>query len=112
MKKPVPLPPIAQQFGISRPASSNVAMYAPHTRTTDGFAVSAIFCCCGGSAYAVAAVTISNAHATRMTSPIEPPSYRILGSVGFGILRHARSRKGRGLFRKAPDPREVGDRLA
>jgi hypothetical protein len=32
--------------------------------------------------------------------------------VGFGFLRHARSRKGRGLFRKAPDPREVGDRLA
>jgi hypothetical protein len=25
--------------------------------------------------------------------------------------RYARSRKGRGLFRKAPDPREVGDRL-
>jgi hypothetical protein len=46
-----------------------------------------------------------------MTSPIEPPSYRILGSVGFGIHRIARSRKGRGLFRKAPDPREVGDRL-
>jgi hypothetical protein len=46
-----------------------------------------------------------------MTSPIEPPSYRILDVVGFGIHRHARSRKGRGLFRKAPDPREVGDRL-
>jgi hypothetical protein len=46
-----------------------------------------------------------------MTSPIEQPSYRILGSVGFGIHRIARSRKGRGLFRKAPDPREVGDRL-
>ncbi|HEY5951949.1 MAG TPA: hypothetical protein VIV40_40915 [Kofleriaceae bacterium] len=46
-----------------------------------------------------------------MTSPIELPSYRILGGVGFGIHRHARSRKGRGLFRKAPDPREVGDRL-
>jgi len=39
------------------------------------------------------------------------PSYRILGSVGFGISRHARSRKGRGLFRKVPDPKEVGDRL-
>jgi hypothetical protein len=48
----------------------------------------------------------------RSTSPIEPPSYRILGDVGFGIHRHARSRKGRGLFRKAPDPREVGERLA
>jgi hypothetical protein len=46
-----------------------------------------------------------------MTSPIELPSYRILGGVGFGIHRIARSRKGRGLFRKAPDPREVGDRL-
>jgi hypothetical protein len=31
--------------------------------------------------------------------------------VGFGIDRRARSRKGRGLFRKAPDPREVADRL-
>ena len=31
--------------------------------------------------------------------------------MGFGISRHARSRKGRGLFRKAPDPKEVGDRL-
>ncbi|HEY5924308.1 MAG TPA: hypothetical protein VIV11_21675 [Kofleriaceae bacterium] len=32
--------------------------------------------------------------------------------MGFGIHRHARSRKGRGLFRKAPDPREVGERLS
>jgi hypothetical protein len=32
--------------------------------------------------------------------------------VGFGIDRRARSRKGRGLFRKAPDAREIGDRLA
>ncbi len=31
--------------------------------------------------------------------------------MGFGIHRHARSRKGRGLFRRAPDPREVGERL-
>jgi hypothetical protein len=31
--------------------------------------------------------------------------------VGFGIDRRARCRKGRGLFRKAPDPREVADRL-
>lgn len=31
--------------------------------------------------------------------------------MGFGIHRVARSRKGRGLFRKAPDPREVGERL-
>ena len=31
--------------------------------------------------------------------------------MGFGIDRRARSRKGRGLFRKAPDPREVGDRF-
>jgi hypothetical protein len=31
--------------------------------------------------------------------------------VGFAIELRARSRKGRGLFRKAPDPREVGDRL-
>jgi hypothetical protein len=31
--------------------------------------------------------------------------------VGFGIDRRARSRKGKGLFRKAPDPQEVGDRL-
>lgn len=29
----------------------------------------------------------------------------------FGIDVRARSRKGRGLFRKAPDPREVGERL-
>jgi len=31
--------------------------------------------------------------------------------VGFGFELRARSRKGRGLFRKAPDPREVGDRF-
>jgi hypothetical protein len=31
--------------------------------------------------------------------------------VGFGIDRRARSTKGRGFFRKAPDPREVGERL-
>lgn len=31
--------------------------------------------------------------------------------MGFGIDRRARSRKGRGLFRKAPDPRDIGDRL-
>ena len=31
--------------------------------------------------------------------------------MGFGIDRRARTRKGRGLFRRAPDPREVGDRL-
>jgi hypothetical protein len=32
--------------------------------------------------------------------------------VGFRIDLVAKSRKGRGLFRKGPDPREVGDRLA
>src|SRR5690606_2871608 len=31
--------------------------------------------------------------------------------VGFGIDRVARSRKGRGLFRKAPDPKDVAMRL-
>jgi hypothetical protein len=31
--------------------------------------------------------------------------------VGFGIDLRARSTKGRGLFRKAPDPREVGERV-
>jgi hypothetical protein len=31
--------------------------------------------------------------------------------VGFGIDLRARTRKGKGLFRKAPDPREVTDRL-
>jgi hypothetical protein len=31
--------------------------------------------------------------------------------VGFGIDLRARSRKGKGLFRRAPDPREVADRL-
>ena len=31
--------------------------------------------------------------------------------VGFAIDRRARSRKGRGLFRKSPDPREIGERL-
>src|ERR1700704_3081862 len=31
--------------------------------------------------------------------------------VGFGIDRRARSRKGKGLFRRAPDPKEVGNRL-
>jgi hypothetical protein len=31
--------------------------------------------------------------------------------VGFGIDRRARSRKGRGLFRRAPDPREIGERF-
>jgi hypothetical protein len=31
--------------------------------------------------------------------------------VGFGIDRRARTRKGRGLFRRAPEPREVADRL-
>jgi hypothetical protein len=44
-------------------------------------------------------------------APIEPASYRILGAVGFGIDRRARSTKGRGFFRKAPDPREVGERV-
>lgn len=39
------------------------------------------------------------------------PTCRILDNVGLAIHRKARSRKGRGLFRKAPDPREVGDRL-
>lgn len=32
--------------------------------------------------------------------------------MGFGIDLRARSRKGRGLFRRAPDPRELADRLA
>ncbi|HEY0254925.1 MAG TPA: hypothetical protein VGC41_25540, partial [Kofleriaceae bacterium] len=32
--------------------------------------------------------------------------------MGFGIDRRARSRKGKGLFRKAPDPKDVGQRLA
>jgi hypothetical protein len=32
--------------------------------------------------------------------------------VSFGIDRRARSRKGKGLFRRAPDPKEVGERLA
>jgi hypothetical protein len=32
--------------------------------------------------------------------------------VGFGIDRRARSRKGRGLFRKAPDARDVGERVS
>jgi hypothetical protein len=31
--------------------------------------------------------------------------------VGFGIDLRARSRKGKGLFRRAPDPREIADRL-
>jgi len=31
--------------------------------------------------------------------------------VGFGIDLRARSTKGRGLFRKAPDPRDVGERV-
>jgi len=31
--------------------------------------------------------------------------------VGFGIDLRARSRKGKGLFRRAPDPREVAERL-
>jgi hypothetical protein len=31
--------------------------------------------------------------------------------VGFGIDRRARSIKSRGLFRKAPDPREIGERV-
>jgi hypothetical protein len=31
--------------------------------------------------------------------------------VGFGIDLRARSRKGKGLFRRAPDPREITDRL-
>lgn len=31
--------------------------------------------------------------------------------MGFGIDRRARSRKGRGLFRRAPDPREIGERV-
>jgi hypothetical protein len=31
--------------------------------------------------------------------------------VGFPFAYRAKSRKGRGLFRKAPDPREVGDRF-
>jgi len=31
--------------------------------------------------------------------------------VGFGIDLRARSTKGRGLFRKAPDPREIGERV-
>ncbi|HEX7700583.1 MAG TPA: hypothetical protein VF403_07680 [Kofleriaceae bacterium] len=32
--------------------------------------------------------------------------------MGFGIDRRARSRKGKGLFRRAPDPKDVGQRLA
>jgi hypothetical protein len=32
--------------------------------------------------------------------------------VGFGIDRRARSRKGKGLFRRAPDPKQIGQRLA
>ncbi len=40
------------------------------------------------------------------------PGRCILGAVAFGIDRHARSRKGRGLFRRAPDPREVSSRVA
>jgi hypothetical protein len=31
--------------------------------------------------------------------------------VGFGIDRRARPRKGPGLFRRAPDPRELAERL-
>ena len=32
--------------------------------------------------------------------------------MGFGIDLRARSRKAKGLFRRAPDPREIADRLA
>lgn len=32
--------------------------------------------------------------------------------MGFGIDLRARSRKGRGLFRKGPDPREIGERIS
>jgi hypothetical protein len=32
--------------------------------------------------------------------------------VGFGLDLHARSRKGTGWFRKAPDAREVGERVS
>ncbi|MEO8842913.1 MAG: hypothetical protein ABI591_10155 [Kofleriaceae bacterium] len=32
--------------------------------------------------------------------------------MGFGIDRRARSRKGKGLFRRAPDPKQIGQRLA
>ena len=31
--------------------------------------------------------------------------------MGFPFTYRAKSRKGRGLFRKAPDPREIGDRF-
>ncbi len=48
---------------------------------------------------------------TVRSDPISPASYRILGGVGFGIDLRARSRKGRGLFRKGPDAREIGDRI-
>lgn len=83
-------------------------MYAPHTRTTAGLACIAIFCCGLGCAWATTVHTTSKAHASR---PISVASYRILGGVGFGIDARARSRKGSGWFRKAPDAREVGERL-
>jgi hypothetical protein len=63
-----------------------------------------------GCAAAVATRAITHAHASRAT-PIEVASYRILGIVGFGIDLHARSRKRGGWFRKAPEPREIGQRL-
>jgi hypothetical protein len=44
-------------------------------------------------------------------APIERASYRILGAVGFGIDLRARSTKSRGLFRKGPDPRDIGERV-
>src|SRR3954470_18952504 len=100
MKKPVPLPPIA--CWIFSPASSYVAMYAPHTRTTEGLACIAMRCCGLGCANADVTSASNHTHARRVVrAPIEAASYRILGAVGFGIDRRARSKKGRGLFRKA-----------
>src|SRR6478609_6204173 len=85
MNQPVPVPPIASW--TFSPPISYVAMYAPHTRTTDGFAVIATFCCgVGASARATTHHASTTKHANRVTRPIES----IVSSAGGVSVRAAR----------------------
>src|ERR1041384_3446338 len=91
MKNPVPLPPIDSWTRF--PMTWNVAMYAPHTRTTEGFAIIAI--CCWGLAGAAGAGggplaaprTSPGARTRRAARPSSRASY-LIHTVEHSRARH------------------------
>src|SRR5688572_14058594 len=101
MKNPVPVPPITV---VSRlPRSSQVATYPLTTRTTEGFAATATFCCGVGSARPVVVSTSNATHTQNMTRPMVDG---VVSVADFVITASSWNRQdGR---RGAPSPRAAG----